>query len=245
MGIHSEIDLKSYFKSPKPSTIQPIHPIAAYMSYHTFMEQYRGLRIGPPTARITPFSRVDEWSRHTQKISQKYLSPGTNLAVDECIIGFTGRSKETVTIPSKPTPTGFKIWVIAQKGYFLNWLPRLRTKEPLYLQYSRRRRFSRAYNKRDVLNPTQYVVYLLANSLPKTTYHVFLDNLFSSPKLFRLLRHRGIATTGTCRTNSGIYSDLVKLKAQDNKGKLNCIWGRIWRVPTPDGMVCVSTINLL
>jgi hypothetical protein len=33
-----------------------------------------------------------------------------------------GRVAETVNIPSKPTPEGFKIWVLANWGYVLDWL---------------------------------------------------------------------------------------------------------------------------
>ena len=34
---------------------------------------------------------------------------------------FTGRAKEKITIPTKSIPTGFKGWVIIDKGYFLYW----------------------------------------------------------------------------------------------------------------------------
>ena len=33
-----------------------------------------------------------------------------------------GRSKDIVNIPSKPTPEGYKIWVLANQGYVLDWL---------------------------------------------------------------------------------------------------------------------------
>ena len=33
-----------------------------------------------------------------------------------------GRASETVNIPSKPTPEGFKIWVLANKGYILDFI---------------------------------------------------------------------------------------------------------------------------
>ena len=33
-----------------------------------------------------------------------------------------GRVPEIVNIPSKPTPEGFKIWVLANRGYVLDWL---------------------------------------------------------------------------------------------------------------------------
>ena len=33
-----------------------------------------------------------------------------------------GRAQEIVNISSKLTPEGFKIWVLANKGYVLDWL---------------------------------------------------------------------------------------------------------------------------
>ena len=53
---------------------------------------------------------------------KKYWKPGTHLVVDETIQRFMGRAKEIVNIPSKPIPEGFKIWVLANKGYVLDWL---------------------------------------------------------------------------------------------------------------------------
>jgi Transposase IS4 len=46
------------------------------------------------------------------------MKPGSDVAIDECIEGFEGRGKEAVNIPSKPTPMGFKQWVLASDGYF-------------------------------------------------------------------------------------------------------------------------------
>jgi hypothetical protein len=35
---------------------------------------------------------------------------------------FTGRSKHKVNLPLKPTPEGYKIWVLAlQRGYIWSW----------------------------------------------------------------------------------------------------------------------------
>ena len=33
-----------------------------------------------------------------------------------------GCAKETLTIPTKPEPIGFKIWVLANAGYVLDWM---------------------------------------------------------------------------------------------------------------------------
>ena len=37
--------------------------------------------------------------------------------MDEIIVRYEGRAKETTTIPNKPTPTGFKVWGVAQRGF--------------------------------------------------------------------------------------------------------------------------------
>jgi hypothetical protein len=38
------------------------------------------------------------------------------------MVRFTGRSHDIITIPSKPIPTGYKGWAVAQKGFILSWL---------------------------------------------------------------------------------------------------------------------------
>jgi hypothetical protein len=50
------------------------------------------------------------------KFKQLWI-PSTHVLVDECMQGFTGRSPDIVTIPHKPTPTGYKIWCLGDKGY--------------------------------------------------------------------------------------------------------------------------------
>jgi hypothetical protein len=42
----------------------------------------------------------------------KFYKPGIYLTVDETIERFTGRTPEIVNIPTKPTPEGFKIWML-------------------------------------------------------------------------------------------------------------------------------------
>jgi len=70
----------------------------------------------------TTFNRVDKLSEHLQILSHQYYSPGAYLTVNKTIKRFIGRAPEIVNIPSKPTPEGFKIWVLANQGYVLKWL---------------------------------------------------------------------------------------------------------------------------
>ncbi|KAJ0132543.1 Uncharacterized protein HZ326_24374 [Fusarium oxysporum f. sp. albedinis] len=216
MRIHKAPKIEDYWKVLKPKDICPVHPVVKWMSYNRFQLLPRHLHIYDPlTLNIDDmgfygrtFSRVHTWSDHIQHISTVFYIPGTSIAVDECMVRFLGRPLETTTIPSKPIPTGFKVWTVAQRGYFLRWIwhrpdrkfgpvgvrPTYR-RLPSQLRMMRQRRQLRERNTIH-LNPTQAVVVALVNLLPKSTYHVFLDNLFSSCDLFRRLRQRGLWSHG-------------------------------------------------
>jgi hypothetical protein len=80
------------------------------------------------------------------------------------------------------------------------------------------------------------VVVHLLDQLPRARYHVYLDNLFTSTKLLELLRSKGYAAIGTCRTNSGVLLELVELKKKD-KGKGEMPWGTLHAIPTETNQV--------
>ena len=50
----------------------------------------------------------------------KYWILGRDIAVDECMIRFTGRSHDIITIPSKPISTGYKVWAVAQASFTIS-----------------------------------------------------------------------------------------------------------------------------
>jgi len=87
--------------------------------------------------------------------------------------------------------------------------------------------------------------------LPKQTYHVFVDNLFSTPPLFRKLRDHGYGATGTARPNCGIHKDLKRDKALDKLGRCDYAFNEVRAIPTRDNKVrsydtflYISFINL-
>jgi len=157
----------------------------------------------------------------------KLWTPGRDIAVDECMIRFTGRSFDITTIKSKPIPTGYKVWGIAQKGFLLSWFWHSNGKGPQGIDP----------HKDLDLNQTAAVVVNLAEKLPERPrelpYHIWLDNLFPSTKLLVCLREKGFGATGTCRINSGICEEFVKLKNQE-KTKDSTPWGTLYQQPTPD-----------
>ena len=263
MGVHKEKTIRSYWKPPKPGDQRPAHSFIKFITYNKFQLIHRHLRPFDhtkydETAPIPKvFQCVEEWSDHMQAVSMQIFRPGSHLAVDECMIRYTGKSDDITVIKSKPDPVGFKIWVIAQCGFLFRWIWHVKEKphgavgDEISTQKSssrgrpskRRKVTAKAPSTEDksfTPNSTQAVVVALTNMLPEATYHVFVDNLFSSSPLFRNLRSHGFGATGTARTNSGINQELVDDKNNDGKVKKMYEFNTVKAIPTPDNQVLAS-----
>ena len=249
LGQHNESRRCDYWELPKVGQQGPTHTITKYMSRNRFQALSAAIRIHDTNQPLAtglpkPYAICDSWSKHIQTASRALYTIGTDLAVDECMVGFTGRSQQTTTVPNKPTPTGFKIWVIAQRGYCLGWLwhtPGCRYGPVGLINAGRKRK--RGSGERG-LNNTQAAVAHLLTTLPRGNYHVFLDNLFTSADLLRHLRIRGHGATGTCRLNCGINEVLVAAKKADG-GKDQHSWGWIEAIATSDHKVCAFLTSFL
>jgi hypothetical protein len=210
----------------------------------------------------TVFQCVESWSQHLQHATTELCEPGSHLAVDEAMIRYAGRNKQVTRVPNKPVDTGFKVWIAAQLGIFMRWIwhqpgakygPVGVQKKPAS-QKKKTKGKVKASSKTDkvedviyvateaeakivALNSTQSVVVALINLLPISTYRVFVDNLFSSPDLFRSLRQHGHGATGTARSNCGIYNGLVEAKKADKAGKSGFQFNEIKVIPTADNQI--------
>jgi len=186
---------------------------AAAAPAHSSVHHHTKIDETAPLLKV--FRAADEWSEHTQAVSAQIFLLGSHLAVDECIIRYTGRSNEITLVKGKPDPLGFKIWVIAQQGFFIRWLWHIKDAKygavgvelppPTSSARGRAtaaRKMPAIEDKPIALNSTQSVIVAVANMLPKATYHVFVDNLF------RCLRKHGHGATGTARPNCGIDKEL-------------------------------------
>lgn len=122
----------------------------------------------------------------------------------------------TTTIPNKPTPTGFKVWSIAQRAFLLVWnfyTPGEKG-SPVGVKTLYELRGSKKDGKGG--NKTQAVALSLVERLLKKTYHLWMDNLFTSTRFLELLRKRGFGSISTYRTNSGVIWELVQMKKDDS-----------------------------
>ena len=224
MGVHPEPRLEMYWshnlKGPK-------HSIPRFMSRDRFQLLKRRLCTwDPDVQQTTPWDRVESWSSLMQSVSIRLWQPASKVSVDEAMVRFAGRCVNTVHLPSKPIPVGYKVWVVAEAGYFLQWVWHSRGRGPVGLHVSQL--VVDGVN----LAPTQAVVAHLLDRLPSPTnklsgYHVFMDNLFSCARLFEALRLRGIAATGTARTGRLTSRQLQQFKATE-KTKDSLPWGTLF-----------------
>lgn len=164
-----------------------------------------------------------------------------DVAVDEIIAPYHGRSSEKTTVPNKPNPTGVKFWGIAQINFLLRWnfhTPGegngpIGVLTPIELGGTKKGKGG---------NKTQAVAAKLLLGLPPPInpetnyYHCSTDNLFNSIKFLTYMRSKGIGITGTCRTNSGIYTELIKLKTTDRTKDI-IPWGTTYCYPSTNRLV--------
>jgi len=205
MGIHVEPHINDYWNTNDDDG--PIHrPVRKTMSKHRWWQIDRYLHIWDPAldqlfkrpdGKVRPHEKVDPLWKLLSSSFQRYWKPGRDLAIDECIEGFTGRTSDIVNIPTKPTPIGFKIWILADNGYVLDLLWHVKgdgkDQGPQGLRTTwEEQGFSR----------TQAVVLELMTRMPNEGkgHAVWLDNLFTSSKLLTTLRSYGIGAAGTVRT---------------------------------------------
>jgi len=204
MGIHVEPHINDYWNTREDC---PVHqPVRKAMSRHRWQQIDRYLHIWDPALdqiferpddKLRPHEKVDPLWKLLSSSFQRYWKPGRDVAIDECIEGFTGRTSDTVNIPTKPTPIGFKIWTLADSGYVIDLLWHVKgdgkDQGPQGLRTTwEEQGFSR----------TQAVVLELMTRMPNEGkgHAVWLDNLFTSSKLLTTLRNYGIGAAGTVRT---------------------------------------------
>jgi hypothetical protein len=115
-------------------------------------------------------------------------TPGRDLAVDETIALFEGRSFDILVIPSKPIPEGYKIWVLAEIGYFLAWCWHRKRTKTSNKSRGKLGPYQVPQPKELGANTSSAVVAHLIQQVPKTGYILYLDNLFTNVKLLTYLR---------------------------------------------------------
>ena len=169
----------------------------------------------PGIPNLRPFDKMDQLADLLRERFQRYMKPGSDVAIDECIEGFEGRAREAVNIPSKPTPIGFKQWVLASDGYVFDWLWHARGSG----KRDGPQGIDRAWINQG-FSATQAIVLTLMRRMENQGlgHTVWLDNLFTSARLLKRLRDFGIGSAGTVRTTKTKREE-KEIKSRDKAKK--------------------------
>ena len=229
IGVHPESSIETYWSTD--STEQSMHlAVTKHISLVPWQQIDRFFHISTPQkltvkSKHSTFEKLEPLSEHLREQFKKYWTAGTHLTVDETIQRFMGRAKEIVNIPTKPEPEGFKIWVLANCGYVLDWLYHCKgdNKGPVDL--------NDFFTKELGFPKTQAVVLdlLSQHGISDQFQHiVWLDNLFTSVRLLTQLEDDGFGAAGTVRTTrtkrevkeakSGTKAQQKELQKEHNRG---------------------------
>jgi len=132
-------------------------------------------------------------SRLCQTFSECY-SPHKNVAVDESMVKFKGRSTIKQYMRDKPIKRGFKIWMLCDSSSY-------NLKFQVYTGKSDVKGAEIGLGARVVMD--------MVENLPDKNHTVFMDNFFTSYNLFKILKDNLIYAVGTVNASR---KNLPKLK---------------------------------
>jgi Transposase IS4 len=217
MGLHGESTIEDYWH--KDFNHGSRHIVQKYIGANRWQQIDRYFYCTKPRSEDdedfqNTFERIEDLSEELRLALMRYYKPGIHLTVNKTIKRFTGRAPKIVNIPTKPTPKGFKIWVLANQGYILDWIFHAKgdNKGPVDLD---------TFWVEEGLSKTQAVVMdFLTQEDPETgqrlyqpnMHTIWLDNLFTSVKLLQELRRLGIGGAGTVRTTKTKRKELDEKK---------------------------------
>jgi hypothetical protein len=242
MGVHREPNYTIYWETPKSNG--PIHTLSKHMSLNRYENLRRYLHVSKPASKMSesPQSHLEDssedeelwWWRLEPMIStfregcQRYLTPGTAVAIDEIMVRFHGRSSDTYKMPNKPIKQGYKIFALADNGYV--W----------YFQVSSRQYGIGELKKINELTPTGSMILQMAQLLPKfpnSHFVIYMDNYFTSIPLFSMLRKQNIGAAGTTRPSGIDFPALLIVLRKNWSTKLD--WGTTV-ADIVNGVLCIG-----
>jgi hypothetical protein len=158
--------------------------IADVLSRDRFESITRYLTVSPQevgAAPRNPFSFVRAFIAALNHSFPRHWNPGRHLALDESMVSFRGRSDIKQFVPGKPHPHGYKIWVLANENYMLQF---------------------QLYEGKAVAGPSIHDMVMQLTQLYRNNNHVlYIDSLFTSPTLLTSLFNVGIRVCGSVKRN--------------------------------------------
>ena len=157
----------------------------------------------PPPSNAPWFYRIQRIADLIRQACRDSYTPSSDIAIDEAMVAFKGRSKHTVKLKNKPINTGYKLWCIGDHGYIWSWLFHSRINGVETVAKKTSWPCKNADKKEVILTPTFALILRLTEQLPKQLkFCVYLDNLFLNLPVTQCLLSMGISCMGTTRKNA-------------------------------------------
>jgi hypothetical protein len=119
MGVFSNCSLPDYWKN---NPLRPVHPIRNYISQTRFEQILRYFHIADPSEVSDSWTyKVNPLLDAVRSALMKYYTPQTNVSIDEAMIRFSGRSRDTFKMLNKPIDEGYKAICLADRGYIFDF----------------------------------------------------------------------------------------------------------------------------
>ena len=198
MGLVSLPSVEDYWKRTE---VYDYGPIADRISSDRYREISRYLHFVDNSTLCAPgssdYDRLGKVRPLLEHLKSKFASnyyPSKELAVDEAMIKFQGRSSLKQYMPQKPIKRGIKVWVLAdsRNGFFSR----------LEVYTGRKRNTEHGLGER--------VVKDLTLDFQGKWHWVFFDNFFTSKKLLCDLESVGIYGCGTARKDRRDFPEQLK-----------------------------------
>ncbi len=152
---------------------------------HRFMELLRYFHVSDPShaRNDDKLQKIRPLLTTLQSTFSTSFLPPRNMTIDECMVGFKGRSGIKQYVKGKPVKWGYKVWAVVSDNYLLN--------------------FQVYEGKGDSHEQglAHHVVMSLTQPWHGQQHLLFMDNFFSSPALYDALQRVGMRACGTVRLN--------------------------------------------
>lgn len=134
------------------------------------------------------------------------FDPGCDVAYDEATIGYSGRTDLIVRTKHKKVPSGLQAWCLCDSETSYVW----------WFEFCK----DTLAHQGDLpgLSKTHAALYRASQALVSGNWHIiYLDNLFTTPKMARLLLGEKCLLVGTWRTSNGMPKYLQRPKLAGRK----------------------------
>ena len=236
MGIVQLPSIRDYWSN---SDTFHYKPIASRISRTRFLQIHRFLHFvnndDIPTYGQPNYSKIQKVKPILAYLSDKCnmnFIPGRDVAIDEAMVKYKGRSSLKQYMPKKPIKRGFKIWMRAdsKSGYVSQFT---------VYEGKIRNQVEKGLGANVVMN--------LTDTIHGHYHHIYFDNFFTSVDLLLNLLRRGTYGCGTMRQDRrgfpGILKPFVKKGLLTRGDHKSCRNGNISMVVWQDtkAVCCAST----